>query len=93
MVAYTYLIGWSLLDRWYYGVRYAKDCRPSDLWTEYFTSSDLVKDFREKNGEPQVVEVRRTFQSVKESQEWENKVLRRMKAPKKQTLDQRSKWR
>lgn len=24
---YTYLIGWSKLNKWYYGVRYSKKCK------------------------------------------------------------------
>jgi hypothetical protein len=29
---YTYLIGWSNQNKYYYGVRYAKDCHPNDFW-------------------------------------------------------------
>jgi len=36
---YTYLIGWSNLNTWYYGRRTSKNCHPSDLWQKYFTSS------------------------------------------------------
>ena len=35
---YTYLIGWSNLNKFYYGVRYGKGCHPSDLWVKYFGS-------------------------------------------------------
>lgn len=45
---YTYLIGWSEYDIWYYGVRYAKGCNPADLWVKYFTSSKFVREFREQ---------------------------------------------
>jgi hypothetical protein len=40
---YTYLIGWSHLNKWYYGRRTAKGCHPSELWVKYFTSSKSVK--------------------------------------------------
>ena len=76
---YTYLIGWSEYDRWYYGVRYAQGSTPSDLWTSYFTSSQHVKDFREKFGEPDVVKVRREFVDKKAAQDWEMKVLGRLR--------------
>ena len=76
---YTYLIGWSQHDRWYYGVRYAKGCHPSELWTNYFTSSKYVKMYRDMYGEPDVIEVRRTFSDTMKAMEWENRVLRRMK--------------
>jgi hypothetical protein len=38
-ISYTYLIGWSKLDKWYYGVRYASNCNPDELWVKYKTSS------------------------------------------------------
>lgn len=42
---YTYLVGWSQLNKFYYGVRFAKNCTPSDLFTTYFTSSSIVKQY------------------------------------------------
>lgn len=64
------------------GVRYARGCNPSDLWTTYFTSSSYVQKFREEHGEPDVVEIRQTFLSKVDSQQWEDKVLRRLGAVK-----------
>lgn len=78
-IPYTYLIGWSNYDTWYYGVRYAKNCHPDDLWTKYKTSSTYVADFVQLHGEPDVVQVRKTFYSGADAREWEEKVLRRMK--------------
>jgi len=78
-IPYTYLIGWSEHNIWYYGVRYAKGCQPSDLWTFYFTSSKLVKSARETYGEPDVVQIRRTFLTEDAARNWETKVLRRIK--------------
>lgn len=37
---YTYLIGWSKHNIWYYGKRTAKNCHPNDFWVTYFTSSN-----------------------------------------------------
>jgi hypothetical protein len=76
---YTYLIGWSKHSVFYYGVRYAKKCHPDDLWVTYFTSSKSVKTFRKEYGEPDIVEVRRTFDCYEKAILWEYKVLRRMK--------------
>lgn len=59
-------------------MRYARGCHPDDLWTSYFTSSMYVQKLREEHGEPDVIEVRRTFLSKIDSQEWEDKVLRRL---------------
>lgn len=54
---YTYLIGWSYLNKWYYGRRTAKGCHPSELWVKYFTSSSVVKELR-LMCEPDIIEVR-----------------------------------
>lgn len=78
---YTYLLGWSSLNVYYYGVEYGqktKVANPQNLWTSYFTSSKQVKQFRELHGEPDLVEVRKVFDDPKKGVEWENKVLRRM---------------
>lgn len=53
---YTYHIAWTSIDKHYYGVRYAKNCHPSDLWQTYFTSSKHVKNTRERYGEPDIIE-------------------------------------
>lgn len=76
-MTYTYLIGWSKHNKWYYGCRFAKKCKPSDLWTTYFTSSKHVKRFRELHGEPDVIEIRKTFEDVDKCRLWEEKVLKR----------------
>ena len=78
---YTYFIGWTTHCKYYYGVRFAKDCNPSDLWNTYFTSSKQVKNMRSQFGEPDLIQVRRTFQSTDQAKDWEHKVLRRLKAP------------
>lgn len=80
---YTYLIGWSKLNRWYYGVRFAKDCKPDELWKTYFTSSKYVKTFREENGEPDVIQVRKRFNDIKQAIKWEESVIRRLKMHKR----------
>lgn len=76
---YTYLIGWPTLDKWYYGVRYAKNCCPEDLWVSYFTSSRLVKKFVKQHGDPPVREVRKIFGSIAGAQNWESRVLKKLK--------------
>lgn len=86
---YTYLIGWSQLNVWYYGSRTAKignclyesGCHPDELWKTYFSSSKHVKEFRKLHGEPNVIEVRRTFNSSGAALFWETKVIRRMNLP------------
>lgn len=63
MTPYTYLIGWSNLNKYYYGVRYKKDCEPNDLWVLYFTSSQEVQEYRAIYGDPDVIQVRKTFKT------------------------------
>jgi hypothetical protein len=76
---YTYLIRWTQLNISYYGVRYAQDCDPSDLWNPYKTSSDKVKEFLALNSEPDIIQVRKTFTDPMVARLWENRVLTRLK--------------
>ena len=76
---FTYLIGWSKLNKWYYGVKYAKGAHPNDLWTTYFTSSKYVKLLRAEHGEPDVIQVRNVFDDQEKARDWESTVLKRMK--------------
>ncbi len=75
---YTYLIGWKKQNKFYYGVRYSKKCKPDDLWVTYFTSSKYVREFRNQYGEPDIIQIRRTFKDKKSAKNWEDKVLRRL---------------
>jgi hypothetical protein len=77
---YTYLIGWSHTKTYYYGVRYAAHCNPSDLWVTYFTSSKHVKNYREENGEPDIIQIRKVFNSTTSARSWEEKLLKRIDA-------------
>jgi hypothetical protein len=79
-MAYTYLIGWSEFNKWYYGVRFAKNSMPNDLWVTYFTSSKEVKKFREEHGEPDIISIRKIFDNPTSARLWENKVLKRIDA-------------
>lgn len=85
---YTYLIGWSDLNKYYYGMRYATQkcclyetgCHPDDLWKTYFTSSKEVSIYREKYGEPDIIQIRKTFSDAQSAKMWEHKVLLRLNA-------------
>lgn len=78
-IPYTYLIGWSKLNTFYYGRRTAKNCHPNEFWNKYFTSSKYVKEFVKNNGEPDIIEIRKTFpNNPKSCIVWECKVLDRM---------------
>jgi hypothetical protein len=74
--SYTYLIGWSYHNKWYYGVRFGNKCIPEDdLWIKYFTSSKYVKDFKKYHGDPDVIQVRKKFNNYVDAICWEEKVL------------------
>lgn len=77
---YVYLIGWSKLDKFYYGVRFAKDCTPKDLFITYFTSSMLVKQYILQHGIPDIIQIRKTFKNARDAILWETRVLTKMKA-------------
>jgi hypothetical protein len=77
---YTYLIGWKLQQKYYYGVRYAKNCSPGDFWIKYFTSSPAVSAMRLIFGEPDIKQIRKIFSTKEQARQWETRVLKRIKA-------------
>lgn len=80
MKAFTYLVVNKLTGKWYYGVRYAKECSEKDMFTKYFTSSTEVKsDIKTFGIGAFSWELRRKFDDVKAALAWEKRVLYRMK--------------
>lgn len=80
MIPYTYLLKHLPTGKFYYGVRYARNCHPDDLWKTYFTSSKYVKNLIGEYGkESFIFEIRRLFVNEIAARVWERKVLRRMK--------------
>ena len=77
-IYYTYLIGWSNASLFYYGVRYAKNAHPSELFITYFTSSKHVKHYIAKYGNPDIIQIRKTFTERHKAINWEHNVLKRM---------------
>lgn len=77
---YTYLIGWSAHNKWYYGRRTSKYCKnTTELWTTYFTSSKKVAQFRKQYGEPDIVEVRKVCPSREYCIKLETRILKYLK--------------
>lgn len=73
---YTYYLYHILTKRHYYGVRYAKNCSPDDLWVKYFSSSKEVKRLIEKFGkESFYFKVRAIFKTKKQAFKCEQKIL------------------
>jgi len=86
-IPYCYFIGWPESNKFYYGVKFGYDSNPSTFWKTYFTSSELVKTYRKKYGDPKLIEIRKIFDpkiygSIHNAQEaaiaHESKVIRRM---------------
>lgn len=83
--SYNYLIGWRNLDKWYYGCRTANRLPPAeDLWSEYFTSSEYVKEMRRTHGEPDTIRVVREFDNHSEALLYETRFIKRVRAVKNQ---------
>ena len=79
-IPFTYLIKQIPTNKYYYGVRFKKNCNPNDLWTKYFTSSKKVKSLIKKYGKKSFIfEIRKVFKTAQEAIKWESKVLKRMK--------------
>ena len=86
-IPYTYLIGWTSLNKYYYGRRTAENCNPTDFWKTYFTSSTIVSEFVKTHGEPDLVEIRKIFDNdadlksrIIQCANWENRFLTRVRA-------------
>lgn len=76
---YTYVIHHIPTGLNYYGVRYAKNCHPTDLWNKYFTSSKIVKSLIKEYGiNSFTYKIRKTFNSAEKAILWEEKVLRKL---------------
>ena len=81
-IPYTYYLEWASGIK-YYGVRYAKNCKPEDLWVKYKSSSKYVKGYVRQFGEPIKTEVRRTFHGpnrIEIAISWEKRVLDKLDA-------------
>lgn len=76
---YTYRVTHLPSGTWYYGVRYANNCHPDDLFKKYFTSSSVIRKLIESDGiDAFVLEIRKTFQDKNAAINWEHRVLRKI---------------
>jgi hypothetical protein len=70
----------------YVGVRWAKNCHPSDLFVTYFTSSQYVAEYIKEHGMPDIIEVRKEFHGedrVAKAINIEGRMLVRLNAAKR----------
>lgn len=80
---YTYLLGWTALDRWYYGYRGGNKVDPeADLWKVYKSSSKHVKAFIKEHGEPDVIRIHKIFDDRFQARDFEWRFLKRVSAVK-----------
>ena len=78
-IPYTYFLLNKVTGEKYYGVRYANNCNPNELWVTYFSSSKYVKALIEKCRKDSFhYEIRKTFSSATEARNWEERVLRKL---------------
>lgn len=78
MTSYVYLVGWTKQNLWYYGSKSGKSADPAQFWKTYFTSSADVKRLRKEIGEPDVIQIRRSFDDSYAAISYEKTVIRRM---------------
>lgn len=77
---FTYLIKCVPTNQFYYGVSFRKGTHPDKLWVDYFTSSTVVHQLINQFGKDAFeFEIRQTFSEPRSAQQWEAKVLKRMK--------------
>lgn len=79
-IPFTYVITFKPTGQRYYGCRFAKGCQPSDLWSTYFTSSNVVKNLIDEYGvDAFIYQIRRLFSDSKSCRLWEYNVIKRLK--------------
>ena len=92
-LSYTYLIGWSHLDKWYYGVRTTQKRKTEfDVIIYYPTSSDYVKTMIKECGNPDVIHIDKTFEDENEAKEYEYKVLQEHQVRKNDWWINKNDW-
>lgn len=80
-IPYTYILFFPTTNQYYYGVRWAKGCSPSDLFVSYFTSSSTIRKLIKEHGkEAFTFRVSRIFQTPKEAIDHETRFLKRVSA-------------
>lgn len=79
---YFYVLREVSTDMLYAGVKFGKNCSPSDLLVTYFTSSKIVKAMLAADPSCFVVDRIRTFSTREDAINYEKKFLKKVKADK-----------
>lgn len=82
-IPFTYILKFKPTNQYYYGVKYSKGSKPSDLWNTYFTSSSRVKKLIEEFGINSFdYKITKTFSNKIDAIEWEIRFQTKVKADK-----------
>jgi hypothetical protein len=85
---WTYILIHKNTKEQYYGVRTAKNSNPEDLWTKYFSSSNIIKDIIAKEGKDIFdAIVDKVFDNAQDALNYERKVLNEIPES-----DRKTKW-
>lgn len=76
---FTYVIRFPMFNQIYYGVKYAKGCKPKDLGNTYFSSSKTVQRLLKQDVNA-IFEIRKVFNSVEKAKQFETRFLQRINA-------------
>lgn len=80
-IPYTYKLIFKPTGQYYYGVRYAKNCNPNDLWDKYFSSSKHIHNLIKKFGLSSfTVKITKTFTNKEGAINYEHAILNRVNA-------------
>jgi hypothetical protein len=78
---FTYVITHIPTGKRYYGARYSIHCKPEDLWSKYFTSSQAVHNLIKEYGKQSFnINIRKVFTSVSKCRDWESRFLYKINA-------------
>jgi len=86
---YLYRLCWSSTNKHYIGIEYKQSrliANPENLWVTYFTSSNHVSKYIEEHGQPDIIEVRKTFNNRQDVVDYETKLLHKLNARNNNTL-------
>lgn len=72
---FVYHIKWSTTNKEYIGARHKINCLPSEIMSDYFTSSIYVKEHIEEHGLPDIIKILNVFDNSQDALDYENKML------------------
>jgi len=77
---YVYFIKWESTNKMYIGSKSSEDANPNTFFINYFTSSNVVKEYIKENGNPSVIKILKTFSSGLDARLYEHRILHKVNA-------------